>query len=794
MSIDVHRSGSDRDCVRTVPAASIGMAAVVLAAAGVPVAADWSPVYSIQRLALYGPEYTAADGSILSYLGFAGGSGLVVGYSERRTVPGGESNGVDVWVSSGGSEPQRIGLTAPAYTGRFGFRSGEVLGISETGVVLGGSRPQLETRDYLGPTPWVWTETGGTVAVGLSGPEYVGVGGYRAGWTLPISPSGQVAGVSGVLGGTPSGGGHAWAWNLDRGAVRIGLRDAAHTYEDGSQFSSVRFQNDAGDVCGISSFPQLPVIGDGQSAWHWDAQSGTVAVGLTGPEHTGTLGRRESSINAQNSQGQLIGTSALFINESGTIGADAWVWNRRVGTQRIGLLGDAFTGPYGSRSSYPFSQNESGRVIGSTIRSAADGTDNGVNAWTWSEASGTQAIGLTGPDFTGVNGYQESLADLQNNQGMVCGASALFSSDGQRLGAAAWVWSEQLGTQPVGLSDPDHVGSDGQRSSWAWWLSQTGMVVGGSQRIGDDNVFNGASSWVWTVDGGTVRIGLVGPEHTGPGGLQDNWHRFASESGWIVGIARLHPRREAGMMVETGQASWAWASGHGTVEIGLLGPRYTRNDGSRHSEVHAQNASGCVFGSSARYDGGTVELGRDPWYFDPATMETYFPMRGVAEYRSDTRYLAYSNAFTLAADGILYGQYTVIEPLTGISRDRAFAFRPDLGFVDLSGLVAGGLASTGWRELEWVRAVGPDGVLVGYGAFGERPGDFSTFIMRPIPAPVCPADVTGDRTVDGADFVAFVNSFSLGDAAADAAADLNRDGTIDGGDFVAFMAAFAAGC
>jgi hypothetical protein len=66
--------------------------------------------------------------------------------------------------------------------------------------------------------------------------------------------------------------------------------------------------------------------------------------------------------------------------------------------------------------------------------------------------------------------------------------------------------------------------------------------------------------------------------------------------------------------------------------------------------------------------------------------------------------------------------------------------------------------------------------------------------MRPIPAPICPADVTGDRTVDGADFVAFVNSFSLGDAAADAAADLNRDGTIDGGDFVAFMAAFAAGC
>jgi hypothetical protein len=755
---------------------------------------QWAPVYSIQRLALYGPEYTAADGSILSYPGFAGSVGRVVGYSERRAVPGGESNGVDVWVASGGSEPQRIGLTAPAYTGQSGFRSSEVLGISETGAVLGWTRPQLETRGYLSPTPWVWTETGGTVAVGLSGPEYVGVGGYRAGWTLPILPSGQVAGVSGVLGGTPSGGGHAWVWKPDRGAIRIGLTDAAHTYEDGSQFSSVRFQNDAGDVCGISSFPQLPVIGDGLSAWHWDAQSGTVAVGLTGPEHTGTLGRRESSIVAQNSQGQLIGTSALFISESGMIGADAWVWNRRVGTQRIGLLGDAYTGPYGSRATYPSSQSEFGQVIGSTIRYAPDGTDNGVNAWTWSEASGTQAIGLTGPDFIGVNGYQESVAYLQSKQGMVCGSSALFGSAGQRLGAAAWVWSEQLGTQPVGLLDSAHLGSGGQRSSWSSWLSQSGLVVGGSERVGDDDLFNGISSWVWTADRGTVRIGLVGPEHTGPGGLQENLYRFASESGWIVGIARMHPRRQAGVMVETGQSVWAWASSHGTMEIGLLGPRYTSSDGLRHSEVHAQNASGCVFGSSARYDGGAIELGRDPWYFDPATMQTYFPMRGVDEYRSDTRDRVYSGAFTLAADGILYGQYTVIEPLTGISRDRAFAFRPDLGFVDLAGLVAGGLASTGWRELERVRSVGPDGVLVGYGAFGERPGDFSTFVMRPIPAPVCPADVTGDRTVDGADFVAFVNSFSLGDAATDNAADLNRDGTIDGGDFVAFMAAFAAGC
>ena len=60
----------------------------------------------------------------------------------------------------------------------------------------------------------------------------------------------------------------------------------------------------------------------------------------------------------------------------------------------------------------------------------------------------------------------------------------------------------------------------------------------------------------------------------------------------------------------------------------------------------------------------------------------------------------------------------------------------------------------------------------------------------------------GDGTVDGSDFIAFINSFAVGDAAVDAAADvagggadgLLPDGTIDGADFIAFINAFAVGC
>ena len=69
----------------------------------------------------------------------------------------------------------------------------------------------------------------------------------------------------------------------------------------------------------------------------------------------------------------------------------------------------------------------------------------------------------------------------------------------------------------------------------------------------------------------------------------------------------------------------------------------------------------------------------------------------------------------------------------------------------------------------------------------------------------CLADVNADSTVDGGDFIAFINSFATGDATADAIADLvggsdngledgGPDGIVDGSDFVAFINAFGAGC
>jgi hypothetical protein len=78
------------------------------------------------------------------------------------------------------------------------------------------------------------------------------------------------------------------------------------------------------------------------------------------------------------------------------------------------------------------------------------------------------------------------------------------------------------------------------------------------------------------------------------------------------------------------------------------------------------------------------------------------------------------------------------------------------------------------------------------------------FTVTPAGCSVADLDTTGsgpDGTLDGSDFIAFINSFGIGDATVDPLADIvdaggtpPGDGTIDGSDFIAFINAFAAGC
>jgi hypothetical protein len=97
------------------------------------------------------------------------------------------------------------------------------------------------------------------------------------------------------------------------------------------------------------------------------------------------------------------------------------------------------------------------------------------------------------------------------------------------------------------------------------------------------------------------------------------------------------------------------------------------------------------------------------------------------------------------------------------------------------------------------------GLTESYGAAKSEP--FGIYFAV-ISVSGCAADVVGngvpvpDGIVDGNDFIAFINSFALGDVSLDATADVagagpntdRPDGTIDGADFIAFINAFGGGC
>jgi len=108
----------------------------------------------------------------------------------------------------------------------------------------------------------------------------------------------------------------------------------------------------------------------------------------------------------------------------------------------------------------------------------------------------------------------------------------------------------------------------------------------------------------------------------------------------------------------------------------------------------------------------------------------------------------------------------------------------------------------------------PSGGLANLASFGQD-NDGELYIVQfsnppirkivpsPLNATLSPADIVQgggipgpDGTVDGSDFIAFLNAFSIGDLLADivdGGGNLPADGIVDGSDFIAFINAYAVG-
>ena len=107
----------------------------------------------------------------------------------------------------------------------------------------------------------------------------------------------------------------------------------------------------------------------GSSAWLYNGAT-TIDIGLTGSEYTSNDGEKDSDIHQLNEAGQVSGFSTRFNGGSTNLGDTAWLYNG-MATIAIGLTGSEHTQNGGYKYSYADQLNEAGQVRGTPIASTA---------------------------------------------------------------------------------------------------------------------------------------------------------------------------------------------------------------------------------------------------------------------------------------------------------------------------------------------------------------------------------------------------------------------------------------
>jgi hypothetical protein len=395
---------------------------------------DGSATIDISRT---GTEYIRSDGYRYSNPVLLNETGQVAGQSARYN--GGSTElGQSAWLYDGATTIE-IGLTGAEYTRDDGYRVSRASRLNEAGQVSGYSE-RFDGSRNLGSSAWLF-DGKTTIEVGLTGTEFTRSDGFRYDndeGSFDLNQAGQVAGLSGRYGGgTQWLGWGAWLYDGAK-TVEVGLSGTEHTRDDG--FRDSRF------LLGPGSYPMAVVNAKGQtvgssdrynggstylgsSAWLYDGAS-TIEIGLTGPEHTRSDGFRFSDVccgpdQPLNDAGYVIGHSNRY--EGGeSLGDSAWLYNGTT-TIELGLTGPEHTRSDGYKGSSAHAVNDAGQVIGSSLR--YEGTSEmGLSAWFYDGAR-TIEIGLSGPEYTRSDGFQEITPQYWSQSGQVVGTSYRYDSD-----------------------------------------------------------------------------------------------------------------------------------------------------------------------------------------------------------------------------------------------------------------------------------------------------------------------------------------------------------------------------
>jgi hypothetical protein len=639
----------------------------------------------------------------------------------------------------------RLGLYDAPHMRNDGFNDSSIKYTTTTGFVAGYTK-RWNGDSYAGTSAWIYdSRTGVSTKIGLEDPE--GLGRWSAAPML-LNSKGQVGGVSLW---TSSSEISRWSWFYDstlKTQKQIGFYDEQHTNSyDGGQTSVVQALTESGHAFGDSMrYNGSEYVG--RSVWVYDSSHDqTTRIGLFGAEYTRPdNGEQLSDFAKANTQGYATGHSWYYTDTGSHIAA--WSYNPdTAAVRRIGLNdpnGSNFWGEYSGNDGV-IAVLENRRVIGHNI---FDTEHDAV--WVHDDATNTTVrTGLIDREHTSPGlkrQYSEVVA--WNSTGQLIGKSERYPVNEFRKGWSGWTYDpDTQKTTRLGFTDAEHTTSSTQyKNSWVTAINESGMVIGGSQRLGGaDGQEKGATAWLYDpAAGSTTKLGNLSAI---PGTVDYvyNLAELINNRGQVVGWSQ----QTAG---HAGMAMWMYdSSSQTTRQIGLRDILHTHpTENYQTGSLAILTDDGLVAGHSRRLGIApySSDSGQTAWLYDYDTDTTTSLI-----FSQDAAGHADSVVRQITDTGLVFGLYRLYEGDLDEITMRTFVGNLDVGFYDLNSLVTDGLAPAGWDrladEIHYLGSVSPDEAglfdtsggssLLDWNRFagmGYRlDGNYGPYALRPVPEP-----------------------------------------------------------
>jgi len=309
----------------------------------------------------------------------------------------------------------------------------------------------------------------------------------------------------------------------------------------------------------------------------------------------------------------VLGRNRIFYGTASNYG-DAWWVSDGSTTARVGLFDAAHTTSTGYQMTYVLGFYGGGQfAAGESKKYLPDDTRIANTPWVW-DGTHNIALGLTGVEYTHADGYTAPSRWEGADNGNFLGQNTIYNGGSTNMGTATWVYDYSTDTHTrVGLTGAQYVRDDGYVRTRAGRLSPDGRYAFGRTYLYSGSTENGTHGWRYDVDTDTtVQIGLTGAGFVRDDGYMEVEIHQANASGQLSGLSRQYSGS-----TDMGRVAWLFG-GATTTQISPTGAEFSRADGYRYEEVRAMNASGQVAGEATTYDGASA-AGQRAWWYDGTT-------------------------------------------------------------------------------------------------------------------------------------------------------------------------------